>query len=215
MKIPRTALLILIGLLPLHANAGPVVANPSFESPDVSGETNGFRYNPSLASQGGSGWTFTFNSSTGFGSGIAHNGSGFGNSVAPDGVQVAILQGDSTFSQSVTFTLGLYTVSFFDSLRDSGGANPFQVTLDGTPLTFNGGTTITPGSFPTFEFRTSDPFTASAGAHTLAFVGHPDVPGADRTAFIDQVQVNVVPEPTTIVLLAVGVAAIALRRRAR
>ena len=68
----------------------PVISNAGFEAPAVGGS---FQYNPS----GGS-WTFAG------GTGVSGNGSGFtaGNPAAPEGQQVAFLQGDyATISQAI------------------------------------------------------------------------------------------------------------------
>src|SRR5665213_1529569 len=114
------------------ASAAVAVANASFESPAVSN----FEYNPgpTIAEQNGLGWSW------GTGSGIARNG-GFlpgGVQNAPDGSQAAILQQQSSFSQSLAgISSGLYSFSFYAEGRNfAQGSNPFQVEIDGTPLSF-------------------------------------------------------------------------------
>src|SRR5262249_46003945 len=87
----------------------PVLQDPGFEQPLVgTGAFNSFQYNPS-----GSQWTFDI------GSGVAGNGSAFtaGNPAAPDGTQVAFLQGTGSFSQSVALAAGAYTISFSAAQR--------------------------------------------------------------------------------------------------
>ena len=68
-----------------------------------------FRYRPT-----GSPWTFTG------GAGISANGSGFtaGNPPAPQGSQVAFLQGTGSFSQAVAgWAAGSYRLTFYAAQR--------------------------------------------------------------------------------------------------
>jgi subtilase family serine protease len=153
--------------------------DPGFEKPSVGTGTYGaFQYQPS-----GSPWTF------GAGAGVAGNGSGFtsGNPNAPDGTQVAFLQGFGSASQSVSFAAGTYSLSFRAAQRGNGNASSqtFQVLVDGT---VRGTFTPTDTNYATF---TTSSFTFStAGAHTITFVGI-DPDGLDNTAFIDSVRLNV------------------------
>jgi hypothetical protein len=81
-----------------------------FETPNVGTGTYGaFQYDPS-----GSPWTFADQA------GVAGNGSGFtaGNPDAPEGTQVAFLQGaGASISQSLTFASGTYSLSFLAAQR--------------------------------------------------------------------------------------------------
>src|SRR5262249_56281001 len=73
--------------------AAAALRQGGFESPDVgTGSFGAFAYDPA-----GSAWTFDE------GAGVAGNGSGFtdGNPDAPEGTQVAFLQGAGSFSQAV------------------------------------------------------------------------------------------------------------------
>lgn len=154
------------------------VANSGFETPALG--TGNFQYSP----VGGS-WTFSA------GSGLSANGSGFtsGNPIAPQGAQVAFVQGGSTsvVSQSLSgFQSGVsYTVSFKAAQRAnaSQGGQDFDVYLDSTPLG-----TFRPGS-GSYGALSTAAFTTTAGSHTLKFVGR-DSSGGDNTAFIDAVQVT-------------------------
>lgn len=195
---------IALGVLCGSSNAAPVVANAGFESPSVGG---GFQYGPFVDG-------FTFNS----GSGVAANGSAFNVSGAT-GNQAGFLQGaGSTISQTIGgFTPGFYSVSFLAEGRNGqNGANPFQVSIDGTPLTFAGNSTLTP-TVGTFTNFTSDQFLVLSPNATLSFNGQ-GVTGADVTSFVDTVGFNLitpVPEPTTIAafgLMAVGGAGYVRRR---
>jgi hypothetical protein len=152
--------------------SGPAFADPGFEGPAVG--AGAFRYDPS-----GSSWSFSGTA------GLAGNGSGFtaGNPNAPQGTQVAFLQGYGSVSQEISLaTTGDYTVSFGAAQRGIGNASlqTIAVEVDG-----GGVDTITPvgGSYATY---TTAAFTVAAGAHTIAFVGlNPD--GGDNTALLDQV----------------------------
>ncbi|MBL8797111.1 MAG: hypothetical protein JNM56_24635 [Planctomycetia bacterium] len=156
--------------------SGVTPGNAGFETPNVgTGTFSAFQYNPSSAS-----WTFSTDS------GVAGNGSGFtgGNPNAPEGTQVGFLQGDaSAISQSVSFTAGTYTLSFFAAQRGNyqpGGAQTIEVRIDGALV----GTFTPSGSG--YESLTTDALTVTAGAHTVEFLG---LTSGDSTAFIDQVTV--------------------------
>ena len=173
-NLDNTAFIDLVRINPVQVAS--IINDPGFETPNVGTGTYGaFQYQPS-----GSPWTF------GAGAGVAGNGSGFtdGNPNAPQGTQVAFLQGFGTASQSVTFAAGTYSLSFNAAQR--GDANfsyqTFQVLIDGNVV----------GTFkPTdtnYSVYTTNSFTVTAGTHTITFVGT-DPDSQDNTAFIDQVQV--------------------------
>jgi hypothetical protein len=153
------------------------VSDPGFERPNVgAGTFNAFRYNPS-----GSPWTFSD------GSGVAGNGSGLtdGNPDAPDGTQVAFLQGFGSISQTLTFAAGTYSLGFSAAQRGNDNSNQtFQVLVDGNVVD-----TFTPADANYTSYATSS-FTVTAGAHTIAFLGT-DPSGGNNTAFIDSVLLNV------------------------
>ena len=77
------------------------MSDGSFETPALSSGT--YEFGPT-----GSNWNFSG------GGGIATNGSTytFGNPNAPDGTQVAILEGNGSMSQSVDLLAGSYNISF-------------------------------------------------------------------------------------------------------
>lgn len=166
-------------LIPVTVSSLPVIANAGFETPSVG---SGYQYNPT-----GAGWTFS--GVPGNGSGVTGNGSGFtgGNPVAPDGTQVAFLQGTGTISQDVTNFVAntTYQISFAAARRGNGGGNEdFQIFLDSTSLgTFkSAGTSYTTMATAAFSLTT-------AGTHTLKFVGL-DTAGGDNTAFIDAIRIT-------------------------
>jgi hypothetical protein len=153
--------------------------DPGFEKPSVgTGTYDSFQYQPS-----GSPWSFSQYA------GVSGNGSGFtdGNPNAPDGAQVAFLQGPSSVSQAVTFTAGTYSVSFRAAQRGNYqySSQTFQVQVDGTVVG-----TFTPPDTNYTAYNTAS-FTVTAGSHTITFVGtDPDGSDKDNTAFIDAVRVN-------------------------
>ena len=96
------------------------MADSSFETPDIG--LGNYSYNPGPA---GYGWDYV-----GY-SGIASNGSPFGNADAPDGTQAAILQMDGSMSQIIDFpAAGNFFVSF-QSAQRPGNAQDFEVLVDG------------------------------------------------------------------------------------
>ena len=136
-----------------------------------------FRYDPT-----GSPWTFSG------GAGISANGSGFtaGNPPAPEGSQIAFLQTDGSFSQSVAgWAAGTHTLSFVAAQRANYQASrqDFEVLVDGVVEGI-----FTP-SGTSYQSYTTAAFTVSAGSHTITFQGL-DSAGGDNTAFIDQVAIS-------------------------
>ena len=158
---------------------GPQPANPGFEQP----VTPNFIYNPN-----GGAWTFSPNAG-GNGSGVATNGSDFtwGNVAAPEGGQVAFLQGTGAISQAISgFAVGTtYTINFLASQRQNNGTTPgntFNLQMDGRTI----GSFAPANSTNYLAYATN--FTATATTHTLAFVGT-DLNGGDNTAFLDNVRI--------------------------
>jgi hypothetical protein len=143
-----------------------------FETPNVG--TGAFAYDPA-----GSAWTFSGLA------GVAGNGSGFtsGNPNAPEGTQVAFLQGTGSFSQSVNLTAGTYSLSFAAAQRGNfqASSQTFQVLVDGVSV----GTFRPAGTG--YGALTTGNFAVATGTHTILFVGlNPN--GGDNTAFIDNLQ---------------------------
>lgn len=152
-----------------------VIKDPGFETPSVGTE---FKYSPT-----GSPWTFSTEKT-----GITGNGSLFtnGNPNAPEGSQVALLQGaGGTISQPVRFATGTYTVHFLAAQRGNfnNSVQTFRVLVAGNVVG-----TFTPSSTSYAVYKT-EPFTVTAGVHTLTFEGLNPKDG-DNTAFIDMVRVQ-------------------------
>jgi hypothetical protein len=160
------------------------VADPGFETPVVGSGPNAYQYSPT-----GSPWTFVSPQVPGSGAGVSGNGSGFtdGNPDAPQGSQVAFLQGTGTISQTVNFVrAGTYTLSFLAAQRGDlfqASSQTFAVKIDGNVVG-----TFTP-SDQSYRPYTTDGFAVTAGNHTVTFVGL-DPAGTQDTAFLDAVSVQ-------------------------
>ena len=139
-----------------------------------------YSYNPT----GGS-WTFT-GSDGASGSGIAANGSAFGNPNAPEGTQAALVQGYGSISQTLAgFAPGAnYTLTYSAAQRSTvqNGGESWSVAIDGAVIKTNN-----PGSTSYATYTAS--FTATAAIHTLSFVGT-DLAGGDHTVFLDNLSFN-------------------------
>ncbi|MGZ3396360.1 MAG: PQQ-dependent sugar dehydrogenase [Isosphaeraceae bacterium] len=153
----------------------PAPSDPGFEQVQVG--AGQFQYQPT-----GSPWTFSA------GAGISANNSGFtsGNPLAPQGTQVAFIQGAGSFSQSVTgWTAGSYVLTFDAAQRGNfhTSREDFEVLLDGVVVG-----TFTPSGTSYSRYSTAV-FTVTAGPHTIAFQGL-DSAGGDNTAFVDQIVIG-------------------------
>ena len=122
------------------------------------------------------------------------NGTGFtsGNPDAPQGGQVAFIQGTGSISQAVTFAAGTYTLSFTAAQRGNwGDAQTLNVLVDGKVVgTFN---TLAGTAYATL---TTDTFDVTAGSHTVTLQGT-NLNGGDSTMFIDQLGVTQVTTSLT------------------
>jgi hypothetical protein len=159
----------------LTVNPAQLISDAGFEQVPVG--AGQFQYRPA-----GSPWTFTGSA------GIAGNHSGFtsGNPPAPEGVQVAFLQGTGSFDQSVAgWAAGTYTLSFSAAQRGNHQASrqDFSVLVDGVVVGV-----FTP-SGTSYQSYTTTAFSVSTGSHTIEFRGL-DSAGGDNTAFIDQIVVS-------------------------
>jgi hypothetical protein len=144
----------------------------SFEMPSI-GYGN-YVYNPI-------GGAWTFNST----SGVTGNASGFtsGNPAAPEGGQVAFLQGRGWCSQSVTFTAGTFSISLRAAQRGNWQqtSQQFRVRIDGTVVgTFHPSGTA-------YETLTTSAFAVTAGSHEVILEALNSYDG-DNTVFIDAVE---------------------------
>jgi hypothetical protein len=163
-----------------------------------------------LASFGNWGWTFSntvdtaqcgvLSSAGTAGNGLyTVDGEGVEHRNGLDGYQCVSFQnhGDGWISQNVSgFVDGTATVSFYGSGYD--GSAVVNVTLDGSPVLFNGNSTVTLGSTPGTLTKFSTDIAVTAGSHILKL----DAPNGMGN--IDRVSVTQTPEPATLVLLVSG-----------
>ena len=152
--------------------AAPMIGfdNAGFETPNLGGS---YQYTPAGAT-----WTFAGSA------GITGNANAFtnGNPPAPEGVQVAFLQGPSAATQTAAIVAGQYTLSLQAAQRGNfqSGTQVILVQVDG--LTVGQyqppGTNFTTYQTPTFTI-------AFSGSHTIALTGAGS--GGDFTGFVDNV----------------------------
>ena len=158
--------------------SAPSVGDAGFEHPDAgpAGNFNSWVLDPTTDSP----WTFAGPA------GVSANNSGYtggGLPSAPEGVQVAFLQQQGSFSQTVNgWTAGSYQISFQAAQR-AGQHQDFQVLIDTTVV----GTFTPTGSG--YQTYTTAPLTLAAGTHTITFKGL-DTAGGDNTALIDAISVS-------------------------
>jgi hypothetical protein len=130
-----------------------------------------------------SGLPWTFQSTAG----VTGNGSAFtaDNPSAPQGSQVAFVQGVGSISETFDISGGTFVVSLDAAQRGSGnhGGQEIEVLVDGAVVG-----TITPLGAGYSRYSTA-PFTISAGSHTIELLGL-DLHGGDNTAFVDQIDVQ-------------------------
>jgi hypothetical protein len=157
----------------ISITAPPVLGDPGFEAQSVG---TGYVYDPA-----GTPWTFSGLA------GVAGNGSTLtsGSPAAPQGGQVAFVQGTGSISQSANLAAGTYFLTFDAAQRATSnqGGQAIQVFVDGT---LEG--VITPvGVF--YAVYDSREFTLAAGSHTVTFVGLNPL-GGNNTALIDDVTIK-------------------------
>jgi parallel beta-helix repeat protein len=131
-------------------------------------------------------WTFAGTA------GISRNDSGVtsGNPNAPEGAQVAFLQGNGSCSQSLDFTAGMFSLSLSAAQRGNSQASwqTFRVLIDGTVV----GTFKPSGT--AYERMNTSAFTVTAGSHAVTLEGlNPN--GGDNTALIDLVVISASAAP--------------------
>ena len=154
--------------------SGGLLANIGFEAPALGG---GYQYEPAGAT-----WTFSG------GAGVTGNWNAFtsGNPPAPDGMQVAFVQGyGSTISQTAIIVAGTYVVTVQGAQRANWqhGMQVIQILVDGVAV---GQFQPPDASYTTYQ---TPPFTLTDGNHTLMLQGIGGG-GSDFTAFVDNVQLQ-------------------------
>ncbi len=151
------------------------ISDGSFETPVLNTAT--YQFAPT-----GSAWQFSG------GSGIASNGSNFatGNPSAPDGTQIAIVQGNGSMSQAVDLLAGSYNVSFEAAQWVSNASTQGQqieVLVDGAAVGL-----INPVGTSYSLYETPN-FSVTSGTHTIEFLGT-NPRGGNNVALIDLVSLS-------------------------
>jgi hypothetical protein len=128
---------------------------------------------------------------------------------AAQGSRIAGLQNSSYMEQTLNLAAGNYTLTWLDSNRSSNqySGTSYAVRLD--DLTLASYSTSVGDAWAANSLT----FAATAGSHTLRLQGLRT--SGDGTAFVDMLSVNAVPEPASIALVLVGLAGVAMGRRAR
>jgi len=162
----------------------PLIHDPDFEWGNVQALTGGFFYGAPLTHSTVD-WTFTDAGTTSapLYAGIAYGNTSTyttGNQLPPagQGLQVGFIQGNSSISQIVTLPGGAYTLSL-DAAQSATAqsAQSLNVLIDGMVI---GTIQATGTSYQIDDVR----FTATAGQHTIEFVGNGN---GDSTMLIDAI----------------------------
>ncbi len=167
----NTALIDEVSISPINA-----IADSSFETLNVAAGT--YELTPA-----GLPWQFSG------GAGVSSNGSSFtvDNPAAPNGTQVAFLNGTGSISQSVTLAAGSYNISFqaaqCANTPSVAQTQQIEVEVDSTPVGY-----ITPTGTSYGLYETQN-FMVTAGTHTIQFIGT-NPQGGNNTALIDVVSLT-------------------------
>ena len=160
------------------ATASDQITDGGFETPALAADN----YQPTPS---GTAWTFSG------ASGVAGNGSAItsGNANAPEGAQVAYIQGTGSISQSVYLDVGTYNLSFLAAqcVNHQSQNQQIQVTVNGT--TYG---SITPNTTGYTLYQTLNFPVTTAGLYTIQLNG--TTPSTTSTALIDQVSIAAVQD---------------------
>jgi hypothetical protein len=108
-----------------------------------------------------------------------------GNPPAPQGAQVAFLQGQGSVSQSVYLAAGTYVITFDAAQRGNynHGGQSIRVLVDGGAVG-----TVTPVGTAYAQYSSLS-FTVTAGMHAIALAGL-NPTGGDNSALVDLVAIE-------------------------
>ena len=124
---------------------------------------------------------------------------------ATQGGYIAGVQADGTLTQGLTLAAGEYTLTWTTANR--GADQTYSVLFDGTQI--DQLTTTTSAGWTTESVTFS-----TLGGSGLSFVGDTSFHDRDATSFVDNVSVTAVPEPTSMLMMAVAtLGLLAWRRR--
>lgn len=177
-------------------------------APSIQAAMPGFGYTDGVVQ----GWTGSFvsiasgNGAWGSPSTLPGGGSQLGGSVAG-------IQADGTLSQLLTLDAGTYVLTWLDANRYGGSNQSYAVSFNGDALSTTAFDTTVGGGWhqESLTFTVAEQTTGD-----LTFAGLKGWTTGDATAFIDNVSLSAVPEPTSTLMLAIGVLGlVAWRRRAQ
>jgi hypothetical protein len=157
-------------------------------------------------------WTGSF-VSIASNSGDWGNPSGLANfDASTSGGYVAGVQADGVLSQALTLDAGTYLLTWSDANRSGTGSNEsYSVSFDGVTYT-----TVATQAGAGWESEAVVFTLGAAATGELSFTGLTSYQNTDATSFIDNVSVSAVPEPASLLLMAVGtLGLLAWRRRAQ
>jgi hypothetical protein len=207
------------GAVAFGAQAAPIVGNGS-----LTGTTGNYVYNGVADSIFAAMPTFGYTSGTvsdwsGSFVSIASNSDAWGTPASLAGAHgalgsyVAGIQADGTLSQSISLEAGTYQLSWLDANRSGGSNQSYNVSFDNSALQVQAFDTTVGGGWT----KESIVFTVDADTTgLLTFKGLNAWGTGDATSFIDNVSITAVPEPTSLMLMAVGtLGLLAWRRRAQ
>jgi hypothetical protein len=127
---------------------------------------------------------------------------------ASSGGYVAGVQADGVLSQQLGLAAGTYVMTWSDA--DRGANQTYSVSFGGT--TYQSYTTVGGAGWGTESLV----FTTTGGTGLLSFTGLTSFNNTDATSFIDNVSVSAVPEPASLLMMAVGtLGLLAWRRRSQ
>ncbi len=140
-------------------------------------------------------------------SGLAHF------SPSTQGGFVAGIQADGVLEQTVDLAAGTYLLTWLDANR--GDDQDYSVSFSGGTVDYLGSTAYTTSTGTGWKYEQLM-FTTTGGEGTLSFTGGTIWGPSDSTSLIDNVQLSAVPEPTSLLMMALAtLGLVAWRRRSQ